>query len=110
MTNPKQTMSNKKQTTVYLPEELRSRIDSHVEQEGMSRNEWIETALREQLQEQQLDQASDRYRVEQKLLRMVELSADQAAERIVDELKDELDHDHDRDESTADDYVTADFD
>jgi metal-responsive CopG/Arc/MetJ family transcriptional regulator len=98
----------KQQTTIYLPEELRKRIDSHVDNEGLSRNEWIETALREQLQEQQLDRASDRYRVEQKLLRMVEISADRAAEKIVNEIADELDHDPG--ESTADDYVTADFD
>lgn len=77
-------MVGNKQVTGYVSESTHRSISAKAEAEGMSVSEFVGEAIEEKIERDGLESAADRYRIEERMLRLVDDAADQAADRIVE--------------------------
>jgi len=84
-------MTGKKQVSGYVSEEEHTTITAKANAEDRSISTWIAEACREKIEREGLEEAGQRYRIEQQLLGLVDDAADQAADRIVERVTTKLD-------------------
>ena len=82
-------MGNRKQIVGYVTDEEYRTIAAKAESEDRSISEWIVEAAHEKIEREGLETRGQQYRIEQRLMQMVEDAADRAAEQIVDEIETE---------------------
>lgn len=74
----------------YTSEETKEDIERAAERAGESVSEWVGKACKQRLEREALEGMTDQYRVEQRLLSLVEESADRVADEIADEVAEEV--------------------
>jgi hypothetical protein len=84
-------MTERKQVSGYVSEEEHTTIKAKANAEDRSMSVWVAEACREKIEREGLEEAGQRYRIEQHLLGLVDDAADQAADRIVERVTAELD-------------------
>lgn len=102
-------MTDRNRVVGYVDEERKQEIERAADDADQSVSQWVGDAAREKLEREQLDNLIDQYRIEQRLLEMVDRAADRASDRIVEDLAEHLNAvDGDRDdldqEGERDDY------
>ena len=77
-------MGESEQVAGYVDSELARSIKARAEVEDMSVSEFVATACKEKLERDGLEDAATRYRVEERMMTLVDEAADRAADRIVE--------------------------
>lgn len=86
-------MTRDKQIMTYVTESHARTIDAQATARDMSVSEWLREASEEKIEREGLEAKTERYRIEERLLDLIDESAERAAEKIVEELRknDDLD-------------------
>ncbi|HET7323527.1 MAG TPA: hypothetical protein VFJ06_04275 [Halococcus sp.] len=79
-------MVGNKQVTGYVSESTHRSLSAKAEAEGMSVSEYVGQAIEEKIERDGLESAADRYRIEERMLRLVDDAADRAADRVADQI------------------------
>lgn len=83
------------QVATYVSKSQHNTISAKAQAQDMSISEWLREAANEKIEREGMESASDRYRIEERLLDLIDDAADRAAQQIVDEIRDEVtDQDH----------------
>ena len=77
-------MGESEQVAGYVDAELARSIKARAEVEEMTVSEFVAAACREKLERDGLEDAATRYRVEERMMTLVDEAADRAADRIVE--------------------------
>lgn len=80
-------MGESKQVSGYVSEDMARSISARAEVEGVSVSEFVATACREKLERDGLESAATQFRVEQRLMELVDDAADRAADRMVEQIE-----------------------
>lgn len=80
-------VADSKQVSGYVDERLARSIAARAEVEDMSVSEFVATACREKLERDGLEDSATRYRVEERMMELVDDAADRAADRIVGQIE-----------------------
>ena len=79
-------MVNNKQVTGYVSESTYRSLSAKADAKGMSVSEFVGEAIEEKIERDGLESAADRYRIEERMVRLVDDAADRAADRIVERI------------------------
>lgn len=86
------------QVATYVTASQHQTISAKAQSQGLSISEWLRDAANEKIEREGMESSSDRYRVEERLLDLVDDAADRAAEQIIEEIREELaEEDHSSD-------------
>ena len=77
-------MGESEQVAGYVDAELARSIKARAEVEDMTVSEFVAAACKEKLERDGLEDAATRYRVEERMMALVDEAADRAADRIVE--------------------------
>ncbi|MFB6253061.1 MAG: hypothetical protein ABEI06_00460 [Halobacteriaceae archaeon] len=83
----------RKQISGYVDAEEKETFKAHANAADMSISEWVVEACREKVERQGLADQAQRYRIEQRLLTLVDDAAERAADQITDEILETLETD-----------------
>lgn len=88
-------MSRDKQIMTYVSQGESRSIEARATANDQSISEWLREAAFEKIEREDLESKTERFRIEERLLDLVDESAERAAEKIVEELRanDDLDQD-----------------
>jgi hypothetical protein len=81
-------VAESKQVAGYVDEKVARSIAARAQVEDMSVSEFVATACEEKLERDGLEDAATRYRVEERMMELVDDAADRAADRIVEQIED----------------------
>lgn len=83
-------MTRKEQISGYVSTDEKKSIKSHAAANDMSVSQWVTQACREKIERETLADDAQRYRVEQRLLALVDDASDRAADQITEQVLDAL--------------------
>lgn len=86
-------MTDKHQIAAYVSDEQYQSIKAAADANDQSVSRWLTDAAQQRLDRDGTQSAAQRYRVEERLLELVDQAADRAADRIVENLDDGPDPD-----------------
>lgn len=86
-------MNRDDQIMLYLSNSEKRTIHAKAQAADLSMSEWVREATEEKIEREGMESATERYRIEERILDLLDESADRAAEKIVEELRknDDLD-------------------
>lgn len=80
-------MTDKARIVGYIDEDHKQDIERLAEDTDRSVSAWVAEAAREKLEREKFEDLTDRYRIEQRLLELVDTAADRAADDITAEVR-----------------------
>lgn len=84
-------MGQRTQVSGYVDEDEKQSFAAHAEAADMSLSKWVVEACREKVERQGMADQAQRYRIEQRLMTLVDDAADRAADQITEEVLAALD-------------------
>lgn len=86
-------MNRDDQIMLYVTNNEKRTIHAKAQAADLSMSEWVREATEEKIEREGMEATSERYRIEERILDLIDESADRAAEKIVEELRnnDDLD-------------------
>lgn len=101
-------MTEKERIVGYVDEAQKQDIEWLAEDADCSVSAWVAEAAQEKLEREKFEELANRYRIEQRLLELVDTAADRAADDLTAEVRqavrDELGGNSPVDTDTEDDY------
>jgi len=101
-------MTDKARIVGYVDDERKQDIERLAQDADLSVSAWVAEAAREKLEREKFEELTDRYRIEQRLLELVDTAADRVADEISAEVhqavRDEIEGNSPGDTDTDDRY------
>lgn len=101
-------MSNDNRVVGYVDDPAYRSLSARADAADMSHSEWVREAVEEKLDREGLDDAAQRFEVEDRLFDLMDRLADEAADQIAADLREGFDLD-DADETDDDDMKYSDW-
>lgn len=80
-------MSDKARIVGYVDEGQKQDIERLAEDADLSVSAWVAEAAREKIEREKFEELANRYRIEQRLLELVDTAADRAVDEITAEVR-----------------------
>lgn len=81
--------SDKQHVATYVEDEKHREIKSAAQAQDLSISKWVHQAIDHELDREGMKAESRRYKIEERLMELVDESADRAADRIVEQIMEE---------------------
>lgn len=91
-------MTEKSRLVGYVGEQTARSAKAKADAADMSQSEWVAAAVEEKIEREGMQSAGENFRVEERLLDLVDQASERAAAKIVEEVRDEIGDDGDGDE------------